>query len=136
MKWIEAVAAAPLFTTLVTYYVEGVPGHLMNEPVGSQSKSYAVRGNIFSYILPWDQIQAHLNQDLEETDDIDKLPHLPKKLAEWVRLVFKNGDTEKLHRVSELKVRSRILRQLGRIYLQHHHEDFVNKKSKSHYRNG
>eukprot|EP00973_Karenia_brevis_P062704 8719135-Karenia_brevis.AAC.1 len=34
VRWIEAVAAAPLFTTtLVTYQVERKLGHLMNEAV-------------------------------------------------------------------------------------------------------
>ena len=128
VRWIEAVAAAPLFTTLVTYYVEGVPGHLMNEPVGGQSKSFAVRGNVFSYILPWDDIQLDLHDKLKD-DDIADLPHPPQKIAEWVRVVFKNGDTEKLHRIPELKVRSRILRGLGKLYLQHHHEDLVDTRS-------
>ena len=30
VRWIEAAAACPIFTALITYYVEGDKGHLLN----------------------------------------------------------------------------------------------------------
>ena len=48
-----------LFSSLVTYYVEGKGNerhHLAGEELGRLERAYASRGNIYSYILPWEPI--------------------------------------------------------------------------------
>ncbi len=45
VRWIEAIAACPFLTTLVTYYVEGHPNerhHICDEVLGQQARAYAV----------------------------------------------------------------------------------------------
>ena len=59
VTWLEATIACPIFTGLITYYVEGKNterGHLMEEAVGSPQRAYAIRGNCFSFLLPWDTV--------------------------------------------------------------------------------
>ena len=45
VRWIEVAAACPIFTTLITYYVEGDRGYLLNAEQHKANRAYAVRGN-------------------------------------------------------------------------------------------
>ena len=50
VTWLEATIACPVFSGLVTYYIEGdsaLRGHMMREPLGRPQRAWAVRGNIF-----------------------------------------------------------------------------------------
>ena len=57
VTWFEATIACPVFSGLVTYYIEGEQGdryNLMQVPVAQQQKSWGVRGNLFSFLaLGW-----------------------------------------------------------------------------------
>ena len=60
VTWLEATIASPVFTGLVTYYIEGAQEHrhhLMEEAITQPQRAYGVRGSLFSFLLPWDQIQ-------------------------------------------------------------------------------
>ena len=49
--WLEATIACPVFSGLVTYYIEGDAserGHMMSDPVGKPQRAWAARGNLFS----------------------------------------------------------------------------------------
>ena len=51
VTWLEATIAAPVFSGLVTYYVEGGPSqrrNLMDTRLGGAERSYKVRGNLLS----------------------------------------------------------------------------------------
>ena len=65
VTWLEATIACPIFTGLITYYMEGhsnTPGstkgnrHLMDNPLAKPLSTVAVRGNVFSFLLPWDRV--------------------------------------------------------------------------------
>ena len=60
VTWLEATIAAPVFSGLVTYYLEGDKGskwgNLMDTPVGKAPRSWGNRGNIFSVLLPWEEV--------------------------------------------------------------------------------
>jgi hypothetical protein len=43
VRWIEAAAACPIFTALITYYAEGERGHLMEEEMHGPQRAYNVR---------------------------------------------------------------------------------------------
>ena len=71
VTWLEATIAAPVFSGMVCYYVEGKPGdrhHMMESVLGKPERAYAVRGNLFSFLLPWEKIMVELCKKIEEGD--------------------------------------------------------------------
>ena len=132
VKWIEAVTACPFFTCLITYYVEGEPKqrhHLGDEELGQQERAYASRGNVFSYILPWESILRAASS--VSTDAIfESWPHPPQVVAHFTRFLFDNTSEEhSLKHLRELHVRSHVLLGLGRSYLEHLHEDLLHTRA-------
>ena len=126
MRWIEAIAACPFLTTLVTYYVEGHPKqrhHVCDEELGQQRRAYAVRGNVFSYILPWESILASACT-VTPAEWLKQWPHTPKVVAHLAKAPFVNtSDEHSLQHLNELKIRAHVLVGLGRIYIEHGQED-------------
>ena len=71
VTWLEATIACPLFSGLITYYIEGERSdrhHLMEENTAQPRLSYGVRDSIFSFLLDWDQTQEDMCKLLEEGD--------------------------------------------------------------------
>ena len=97
VRWIEAAAACPVFTCLITYYVEGDRGHLMNVEQHRPHRSYAVRGNVYSFYLPWEEIANKLGSVLED-DEAVVLPHTEATLASLVLFSLRIGDVVDLNR--------------------------------------
>ena len=65
VTWLEATIACPLFRGLVTYYIEGDRSdrhHLMEENAAQPRLSYGVRGNVFSFLLDWEQTQEDMSK--------------------------------------------------------------------------
>ena len=88
---------------LVNYYVEGKSKerhHLASEELGQLERAYATRGNVFSYILPWESILR--NAAAVTTDAVfESWPHPPHVVAHMVRFLF-YGTTEE-HCMKHLK---------------------------------
>ena len=109
----------------MNYYVEGKPKarhHWAGEELGRLERAYATRGNIFSYIRPWESILQ--NAAKVTTDAVfTSWPHPPEDVAHMVRFLF-YGTTEEhcMAHLKELRVRSHVLVGLGRIYAEHLHE--------------
>ena len=91
VRWIESAAACPVFTCLITYYVEGDRGHMMNVEHHRPNRQYAVRGNVYSFFLPWEEIAKKLGSVLED-DGLDVLPHTEQTLASLVLFSLRIGD--------------------------------------------
>ena len=71
VTWLESTIAGPVFSGLVTYYIEGPPSdrhHMMESAVGKPERARAVRGNLFSFLLPWEEVMAQLFQQIEQGD--------------------------------------------------------------------
>ena len=68
VRWIEAAAACPIFTSLICYYVEGDRGHMMNVEQHRPDRGYAVRGNVYSFGMPWEQIIQNMEKVIEAED--------------------------------------------------------------------
>ena len=52
VRWLEATIACPVFSGLITYYIEGdgnQRGHLMEEELAKPQRAWAVRGSLFSF---------------------------------------------------------------------------------------
>ena len=60
VRYIECAAASPLSTALIAYYVEGNKGHMLNVRQHKPQRAYAIRGNIYSFHMPWEDIAAKL----------------------------------------------------------------------------
>ena len=91
VTWLEATIACPIFAGLITYYIEGDAhqrGHLMEEAIGTPQRAYAVRGNCFSFLLPWDKVMKKLSQAFAE-GDFTAWPLDQDSAAQivWVKLV-------------------------------------------------
>ena len=69
---------------MMCFYIEGDHGHLLDETMYESSFMTLVRGNVFSYHMPWEKIM----QLLECTTSDEKLalmPHDPEHLAHMVQ---------------------------------------------------
>ena len=109
----------------MTYYVEGSSNerhHLGGEELGQLDRAYATRGNIYSYILPWESIMR--NAAAVTTDAVfETWPHPPHVVAHMIRFLFKGTNDEHcMAHLKELRVRAHVLVGLGRIYAEHLHE--------------
>ena len=97
VRWIESAAACPVFTCLITYYVEGDRGHLMNVEHHRPNRAYAVRGNVYSFYMPWEEVASKLGNVLEN-DNLVVLPHTEETLASLVLFSLRIGDVVDLNK--------------------------------------
>ena len=127
VRWIEAVTACPIFTGLVTYYIEGKSEerhHLAGEELGQTERSYAVRGNVFSFMMPWMSIMRHVEEVTNNGDEIfEHWPQPPAAVAHMIRVAFVNDTDHVMHHLKELRLRAHVLRGLGRVYMDRLQED-------------
>ena len=96
VRWIEAVTACPFFSSMVTYYVEGKGKerhHLGGEQLGGLERAYGTRGNIFSYIMPWESILLAASK-VTSVELFKSWPHPPNVVAHMIRFIFKGTDEE------------------------------------------
>ena len=119
MRWIEAVTACRYFSVMMTYYIEGQKGHIMEEHLMKQSRTYATRGKLFSFALQWDDIMAYMNERTTE-EQMRAWPHAPKVVSQWVRVVLKKGDIDMMKHIKELKIRAHVVQGLARLYIDRH----------------
>ena len=66
-------AVLPLWTNMIVYYVEGNEGHVMNEITGELQWRTAVRGQCFSFVMPWSQMLREYKNRMG-SDDWAQLP--------------------------------------------------------------
>ncbi len=112
VRWIEAAAACPVFTALITYYVEGDRGHLLNAEEHRPQRAYAVRGNVYSFHMPWEEIARKLDKVLEAEDTVS-LPHPPETLASVVLFSLRIGDVVDLNKwLPQAKLRPHVVLKL------------------------
>ena len=131
VTWLEATIACPIFTGLIVYYVEGAPnerGHLMNEPLANSQRSWSVRGNVFSFMLPWETVMAHLSRAFA-AGDFSQWPLDQDTAATIVRLRMVRGHEALVSQFKELRVRSQIVKGLANLYVDNQLTELLKKKS-------
>ena len=112
VRWIEAAAACPIFTALICYYVEGDRGHLLNVQQHKPERGYAVRGNVYSFHMPWEEIAQSMAK-VVESEDVDYLPHRPETLASVVLFSLRIGDVVDLNKwLPQAKLRPHVVLKL------------------------
>ena len=97
VRYIECAAASPIFTALITYYVEGNKGHMLNVRQHKPQRAYAVRGNVYSFHMPWEDIAAKLGAITGE-EAIEALPHDEHALSHMVLFSLRVGDVQELNK--------------------------------------
>lgn len=61
VRWIEAVFACPIYTCMISFYIEGPICHLMKEALGQQGRTSGVRGNVCSFRMAWKETIEQLH---------------------------------------------------------------------------
>ena len=129
VRWIEAVIAGPVFSGLITYYIEGTDSerhHLMEEAVSKPARAVGIRGNLFSFLLPWTSIMQQLHTRIEK-GDLSDWPLSPYVVAEIVRVRLVKGHEQLLNKFRQLEIRSRVVRGLAMLYIQRNQKDLENR---------
>ncbi len=57
VTWLECACASLCWSTLLVYYLEESYGHLMLESMEGPQSRTQVRGNLFSFSLPWEDVE-------------------------------------------------------------------------------
>ena len=91
VKWIELAVASPVFTCMVVYYIEADRGHLLHEVIGEAQHGTVVRGNAYSFHMPWDTVYNQLNEAIEDRS-CSTLPHFETTIAQMVQYNLRVGD--------------------------------------------
>ena len=62
VTWLECAASCMIWSTMLVYYLEAPFGHLMGEEMGNAQGRTHVRGNLFSFNMPWEDIERCCHQ--------------------------------------------------------------------------
>ena len=129
VTWLEATIAAPVFTGLITYYIEGAPKtsyNLMDSTLGKADHSWGVRGNLFSFLLPWEKVLAQLFEKVEDGDLTD-WPLSPDTVRNVVRVKFTRASESLVQHFRDLYVRSAVVKRLAYIYIERKIADLADR---------
>ena len=110
VRWIEAAAACPCWTTLMVFYLEEDEGHLMREEMFQKQHRTGARGNAFSMHMPWEDIIRSLlttqsRIDLSKKPSEQPLPWSEDVLAQMVRVQLKVASEDATKHISQVKLR-------------------------------
>ena len=110
-RWIECAAASICWTTLITYQMEQPHGHLMNESMQGPRGRTAARGNVFSFMMPWQDILQCLKW-AEEGSTRVALPHDGAVLAVLVRVHIIGGSLDVTKHLRDVHLRVGVVRSM------------------------
>ena len=109
----------------MTYYIEGNAserGHMMTEALGKVMRAWAVRGNIFSFLLPWEKVMSQLSKCFL-TGDFTDWPLDQETVCEFVRVRLVRAKAAATQQYRELRVRSRVVKHMADLYMRRHVQD-------------
>ena len=89
VRWIEAAAASPVWTSVINYYLEADRGNLIEEHLHRPEHRTAIRGNVSSFSIPWEEVLAALAPETRRNTSWEKLPHPPHVLQAIVKVIVK-----------------------------------------------
>ena len=87
VTWLECTAASCVWSTILVYYIEQPYGHLMLESMEGPQARTAARGNLFSFTVPWEDVQ----EKCEEASKKFGLPLDEEVLAKLVNVHVVGG---------------------------------------------
>lgn len=89
VRWIEAAAASPVWTSVISYYVEADRGHLLEENLHRAEHRTAIRGNVSSFSIPWEEVLAAFAPQAYTRTPWTTLPHPPDVMRATVKITVK-----------------------------------------------
>ena len=89
VRWIEAAAASPVWTSVINYYLEADRGNLIEDHLHRPEHRTAIRGNVSSFSIPWEEVLAALAPETRRNTSWEKLPHPPHVLQAIVKVNVK-----------------------------------------------
>ena len=92
VRWIELAAASPILNCIICYYVEGDRGHLLDERALQRKQPMNVRGNAYSFAMPWESIAAKLKDVVDGNVDWNFVPQSEDILAKSVLFNLRIGN--------------------------------------------
>ena len=121
--WLECAASCMVWSTILVYYLEVPYGHLMNEISGQPQGRTHVKGNLFSFNMPWEDIEkcchqavSHAKQphksELEKLQNELGLPHSEETLALLVNVHIVGGDKDLALHLKGLTLRVHVMQDL------------------------
>ena len=57
VTWLECAACCMVWSTMLVYYLEAPHGNLIDVPFGQPEARTQVKGNLFSFSMPWEYIE-------------------------------------------------------------------------------
>jgi hypothetical protein len=123
VTWLECAASCMVWSTMLVYYLEQPYGHLMKEVMGNPQGRTRVKGNLFSFTMPWEDIekcchQACLHARAPHRAELKKLqeelgvPHSEETLALLVNVYIVGGNKDLAVHLSGLTMRVHVVQQL------------------------
>ena len=98
----------------------------METAVGKLERAWGVRGNLFSFLLPWEQVMKELFNKFEE-GDLSEWPLDRWAASRVVRVRMVRGPEQILNKCRDLHVRSWVIRRLAHIYIERHIADLADR---------
>ena len=95
---------------------------MMRESLGRPQRAWGVRGNIFSFLLPWNTVMSKLSECFVH-GDFREWPLDQKTACEICRVRFVRGEPSDTDKYEELLVRSAMVKGMANIYIQRHLQD-------------
>lgn len=78
---------------------------MMESPVGKPHRAYGARGNIFSFLMPWEDILGEISNTLEE-GDLSEWPLSPGKVQQIIRVRLVSGPEEILNKFKDWQLKN------------------------------
>ena len=100
--WLECAAASLCWTTMLVYYIEAPYGHLMLQSKDGPETRTEVRGNMFSFPMPWEMIEKQCWREMHEHTKV-ALPHGGEILAMLFQVQVVGGTTDVQKEVQHLQ---------------------------------
>ena len=100
----------------------------MEETLACPQRAIGVRGNCFSFLLPWEDVMGRLSKAFGE-GDFSAWPLDQDTAAQVVRVRFVRGHEALRQQFKELKVRSRVVKAMANLYVDNHLEELLQKSS-------
>ena len=98
----------------------------MDKGCAQPQRAEAVRGSLFSFLLPWEKIRKDVEATLQQ-GDLSKWPMAPAEVAQVIRVKFMQGPEEILNKFKELKVRAKVVKDVALGYIANHCQDLADR---------
>ena len=95
----------------------------MEEELFQRNRRTGVRGNIFSFHMPWEDIYACLSRGKSKDKEL-MVPHPPGVLCHLVKLHIKTNKQDQAVNIKDMMVRRHVVLQLGKWFAKQGHPAF------------